>query len=386
LHKVHHAPGQCLCQRVCKRTTGHCEVTAVKSLSFGVKSGEIFGFLGINGAGKTSTMNVLCGATAASSGAAYLLGCDVQTQRTEIRSQLGYCPQHDALIDLLTVREHLVLFARIKGIARSSLASVVEATLHEMNLGAFEHKLASQLSGGNKRKLSVAIATIAQPPLIILDEPSTGMDPQTRRCMWTVIQRLSNAGGGSCTVLLTTHSMEECEALCSPIGIMVSGRLRCLGTAQHIKNRFGRGYQLEISMKRCDAKGHVKMEEWVAQHFVGTHLLENHGSRMRFEIPSKEQTLADIFEQVEAVSSTGSLNIEHYSVSQTSLEQIFNSFASQQDQLKNATADGSSLDPDEADKDAWPPTVENLDPTEKPNLPARQLAREIHPHCPTESV
>ncbi|GLE02420.1 hypothetical protein PINS_up011258 [Pythium insidiosum] len=183
---------------------------AVKNLSFGLKRGECFGFLGINGAGKTTTMKMLTGDIVPTAGGATLSGFDILTQQLEVRREIGYCPQFDALIDLLTVREHLELFAQIKGVPRSELASVVQEKMEQLNLTAFENKLAGSLSGGNKRKLSVAIAMIGSPSILFLDEPSTGMDPVSRRFMWDVISEISTYNKEA-TVVLTTHSMEECE-------------------------------------------------------------------------------------------------------------------------------------------------------------------------------
>lgn len=162
-----------------------------------------------------------------------------------VRRLIGYCPQHDALLDLLTVREHLHLYARIKGIRSDVIDSVVNVKMQQMDLVDFADKQAGTLSGGNKRKLSVAIAMIGQPRVVFLDEPSTGMDPVARRYMWDVISALTTRAG-DCSVILTTHSMEEAEALCTRIGIMVNGQLRCLGSSQHLKNRFGQGFELEI--------------------------------------------------------------------------------------------------------------------------------------------
>ena len=139
------------------------------------------------------------------------------------------------------------LFARIKGVPTNELAGVVERQLVDFDLKEYENKLAGSLSGGNKRKLSVAIALIGNPPIVFLDEPSTGVDPVARRFMWSVISRQA-ANVAGCSIILTTHSMEEVEALCTRIGIMVGGRLRCLGTAQHLKNRHGSGFVSQLQL------------------------------------------------------------------------------------------------------------------------------------------
>jgi ATP-binding cassette subfamily A (ABC1) protein 3 len=221
---------------------------AVNRLSFGVRRGEIFGLLGVNGAGKTTTFKMLIGGDAPSSGRALIDGHDTATSHHAIRKVMGYCPQFDALLDKLTVVEHLYLYGRVRGIPEAALPGCIQLLLQQLDLKEFAHKLAGTLSGGNKRKLSVAMSIIGEPPVVLLDEPSTGMDPAARRCMWEAILALTHLPT-PCSILLTTHSMEEVEALCERIAIMVDGRLRCLGTAHHLKTRFGQGYLLEMHMQ-----------------------------------------------------------------------------------------------------------------------------------------
>jgi ATP-binding cassette subfamily A (ABC1) protein 3 len=151
---------------------------AVQSLSFGIPQGQCFGFLGINGAGKTTTLSILSGEFPPTTGEAFVDGYSIAMDQNKIRRKIGYCPQFDALLDLLTVREHLELYGRIKGFHGELLEEIVQGKLDQLNLKEFEHKMSSTLSGGNKRKLSVAIATIGEPPIVFLDEPSTGMDPK----------------------------------------------------------------------------------------------------------------------------------------------------------------------------------------------------------------
>jgi len=190
---------------------------------------------------------MLSGDILPSSGSASLAGFDIVRQQLQVRRLLGYCPQFDALLDLLSAREHLELYARIKGVPEADLRRVVERQLDEFDLREYAGKLAGTLSGGNKRKLSVAIALIGDPPVVFLDEPSTGVDPVARRFMWGVIARVASGDRGT-TIVLTTHSMEEVEALCTRIGIMVGGRLRCLGTSQHLKSRHGSGFVTEVRL------------------------------------------------------------------------------------------------------------------------------------------
>ena len=163
---------------------------------------------------------------------------------------IGYCPQHDAIFALMTVEEHLRFYAKIKGIPAFLREQVVEDTIEQLNLSDHRKKCAGTLSGGNKRKLSVGIATIGNPPIILLDEPSAGMDPEARRFMWSVVEKISQRDKKS-AVILTTHSMEEAEALSTKMGIMVRGGIfRCYGSSQHIKNKFATGYEIEIKIRK----------------------------------------------------------------------------------------------------------------------------------------
>ncbi|PON86894.1 ABC transporter A, ABCA [Trema orientale] len=221
------------------------EKVAVHSLTFSVQEGECFGFLGTNGAGKTTTLSMLSGEESPTDGTAYIFGKDICSNPKAARRHIGFCPQFDALLEYLTVQEHLELYARIKGVSDHQIDDVVMEKLTEFDLLKHANKPSFSLSGGNKRKLSVAIAMIGDPPIVILDEPSTGMDPIAKRFMWEVISRISTRRGKT-AVILTTHSMDEAQALCTRMGIMVGGRLRCIGSPQHLKTRFGNHLELEI--------------------------------------------------------------------------------------------------------------------------------------------
>nr|XP_043635410.1 ABC transporter A family member 1 [Erigeron canadensis] len=223
----------------------HGKKVAVHSLTFSVQEGECFGFLGTNGAGKTTTLSMLSGEVCPSAGTAFIFGQDMRLNPKAASQLIGYCPQFDALLEFLTVQEHLELYARIKGVPDYLLDNVVMDKLLEFDLLRHASKQSFTLSGGNKRKLSVAIAMIGDPPIVFLDEPSTGMDPIAKRFMWEVISRLSTRSGKT-AVILTTHSMNEAQALCTRIGIMVGGKLRCIGSPQHLKTRFGNHLELEV--------------------------------------------------------------------------------------------------------------------------------------------
>jgi len=227
---------------------------AVNNVSYGIPRGECFGLLGINGAGKTSTMAMLTAEFPPTTGDATLSSFSVTNEPEKTRQRIGYCPQFDAHFMNMTGREHVEMYASIKGIALDVVKEAAKSKLAEVGLSELDSdRLSMGYSGGMKRKLSVACATIGQPQIVFLDEPSTGMDPVARRDMWEVISRMVIGEGladeEKTSVILTTHSMEEAEALCPRIAIMANGKLRCVGSAQHLKTRFGQGYQVELKVK-----------------------------------------------------------------------------------------------------------------------------------------
>jgi ATP-binding cassette subfamily A (ABC1) protein 3 len=218
---------------------------AVNNLSFCLNYGECFALLGVNGAGKTTTFKALTCEHIPNFGEIYINGLDVLKNFQSVRNLIGYCPQFDAIFDYMTVYENLEFYARIKGIPSDKQIPVINSMIKEMNLTEYENKVSGKLSGGNKRKLSVAIAMIGNPPIVLLDEPSTGMDPEARRFMWAVIHKISTKRKQS-SVILTTHSMEEAETLCRRMGIMVQGQFKCLGTSQGIKDKYGFGFEIDL--------------------------------------------------------------------------------------------------------------------------------------------
>jgi ABC-type multidrug transport system ATPase subunit len=280
--------------------------------------------------GKTTTIKILCGDELPSSGTSSLGGFDVLSQPEHVRQLIGYCPQFDALIELMTGREHLEMFARIKMVPAHHLDRFVDAMISKLDLTEFADKPAGTYSGGNRRKLSVGIALIGNPPVVFLDEPSTGMDPKARRFMWGLI---SSTMANRC-VVLTTHMMEECEALCSRIGIMVGGKLSCLGTSQHLKYRFGNGYQ--IDMRVNDKTNNESLLNQMSSFFEECKVLESHGTAIKFRV-DKSKSLGAIFKLLE--DNKESLGIEAYSLSETDLEQVFIQMAKKQEQEQDASVE-----------------------------------------------
>jgi ABC-type multidrug transport system ATPase subunit len=286
---------------------------AVHPLTFSIPQGQCLGFLGVNGAGKTTTLKMLSLEHDPTGGEAFLNSFSILNQQTEVRRSLGYCPQFDALIPTLTARETLSLYARIKAVPEEMIAEYVTAMIQKLQLQAYADKPCGGYSGGNKRKLSVGIALIGDPSIVFLDEPSSGMDPDARRFMWKLIS--STMAGRS--VILTTHSMEECEALCGRIAIMAAGRLQCLGSSPHLKHRFGSGYQLDCNLAPA------RQAELAAR--VGGELKavvkRQDGHKVTFGVPKGLLSLGKIFAMMESLKAE--FELREYSLSETTLEQIF---------------------------------------------------------------
>ncbi|KAM6949618.1 phospholipid-transporting ATPase ABCA1 [Aplochiton taeniatus] len=300
------------------------KIPAVDRVCVGVPAAECFGLLGINGAGKTTTFKMLTGDIAVTSGEAFLNGYSIRTEMADVHQNMGYCPQFDALDDLLTGREHLELYARLRGVPEKEVATVAEWGIQKLGLVRYSNKSAGTYSGGNKRKLSTAMALIGCPPVVFLDEPTTGMDPKARRFLWDCILSVIKEGR---SVILTSHSMEECEALCTRMSIMVNGRFKCLGSIQHLKSRFGDGYTLVVRVGGTPpALGPV--QAFLQEAFPGSALKEKHHNTLQYQLPHGQGTLASVFSQL--TSHRERLAVEDYSVSQTTLDQVFVNFARHQ--------------------------------------------------------
>lgn len=220
---------------------------AVNQISIAVKSAECFGLLGVNGAGKTTTFKMLTGDERISDGDAWVRGISLKNDMNEAHKMIGYCPQFDALLKDLTGRETLEMFALLRGVPRPEINRVSLRLAFELNFVKHLDKQVSAYSGGNKRKLSTAVALLGDPSVVYLDEPTTGMDPGAKRNLWNMICKVRDAGKA---IVLTSHSMEECEALCSRIAIMVNGEFKCLGSTQHLKNKFSKGYVLTVKVTK----------------------------------------------------------------------------------------------------------------------------------------
>ncbi|XP_071081915.1 phospholipid-transporting ATPase ABCA3-like [Haliotis cracherodii] len=305
------------------------EVVAVDHLNIGIAEKECFGLLGQNGAGKTTTFRMMTGEVMVTGGNAFLWKHDVRNQSKKVQENMGYCPQFDALIDQMTGRETLAMYARLRGVPEGSVSDVCTKLLDIMMLHSYADIPTQEYSGGNKRKLSTAIALVGDPAFIMLDEPSTGMDPKARRQLWNVLSKVRECGR---TLVLTSHSMEECDALCTKIAIMVNGRFVCLGAPQHLKNKFGQGYTLIARMAMLpDGQNTAPTQplvDFIMSIYPQTQVFDDHQGYAHFQVPDTSVSLAQVFTSME--QAKGTYCVEDYSVHQTTLEQVFLSFTRQQ--------------------------------------------------------
>lgn len=209
------------------------DFTAVNAVSFEVKAGEIFGFLGANGAGKTTAMRILCGLLSPTSGQAQVAGYDVYTQNEEIKKHIGYMSQKFSLYQNLTVRENIQFFGGIYGIPKNELKTQADTLIERLGLGEEANKLVGSLPLGWKQKISFSVAILHRPKIVFLDEPTGGVDPITRRQFWDMIYEAASQG---ITVFVTTHYMDEAE-YCDRVSIMVDGQIAALDTPAHLKSK-----------------------------------------------------------------------------------------------------------------------------------------------------
>lgn len=346
---------------------GRKPVMAVRDVSLRLFRGECFGLLGPNGAGKTTTVRVLTGEHQPSVGDARILGRTLLSgpERDSAFQHTGCCPQENALFPFLTVRENLVFFAKLRGVDPAEVGAEVAKIVDTLGLGAHADKLFSKCSGGTQRRSCLAASLMGRPDVLFLDEASTGLDPVARRRMWELIRAVRDSGS---LVVLTSHSLEEAEALCDRMAIMINGAVACLGPPGHLKRKYGTGYQLELSVDLgALASGHLpgadsapaeqpaagvaagvaaaedggdgapaetpaqrRVRDFVQEAFGGAAtLLEQHGGHSRWSLPdASRDPPSTLFQALE--DARHRLAIRDYALSQTTLEQVFVSFARRQ--------------------------------------------------------
>ena len=217
-------------------TKDYGEVRAVDGLTLTIPEAEVFGLLGPNGSGKTTTINCLTGLLKPTSGTVEVEGYDVQTHGREAREVMGVSPQETAVYSYLTGRENVELFGQLYAVPKGKLRGRVDYVIEKVGLVDDAGRRVGRYSGGMKRRVSIAMALVTDPKVVLLDEPTVGMDPQSRRAIWDFVMELKDAGK---TILLTTHYMEEAEEICDRVGVIDRGKLIELGTPSSLKAKYG---------------------------------------------------------------------------------------------------------------------------------------------------
>ncbi|CAD8050496.1 unnamed protein product [Paramecium sonneborni] len=302
----------------------------LQQLTFAVKKGEIFGIIGPNGAGKSTLINVFTGINTPSKGVALINGVEPKQRNQEIMQHVGICPQFDCIWENLTPIEHLQLFGRIKGLQGNDLRLAVNYYIKTMQLDLFVKTKAGQLSGGNKRKLCVADALIGGSDITFFDEPSTGVDPISRRFLFNTLQR--NIQLRNCSAIMTTHTIEEAESLSQRLGILIAGQFKCLGTPQYLRQKYSKGYQISIKFNYVEESQVQNIQNSIQQEFPSINKLDDKRTGfMTFSINNSSFSFYKTFQYFETLIQNGI--IEDFQINESSLEQIFIHFSRIQQEI-----------------------------------------------------
>jgi ABC-2 type transport system ATP-binding protein len=247
--------------------------TAVDHINFSVKQGEIFGFLGANGAGKSTTIRMLCALLTSTEGTARVGGYDINTQPNKVKESIGYMSQKFSLYDDLTVEENIEFFGRVYGLSRRELSQRKEWVLSMANLHGRERSITKTLSGGWKQRLALGCAVLHRPGIVFLDEPTSGVDPVMRRKFWELINDMSSEG---ITVMVTTHFLEEAE-YCNDIILINAGKIIATGSPKELKQNYIKHPILEVQCSNVvEAMEKISDEPWALETSVfGTYLHVN---------------------------------------------------------------------------------------------------------------
>ncbi|XP_058825067.1 ATP-binding cassette sub-family A member 2 [Topomyia yanbarensis] len=298
----------------------YLNLVAVKGISFAVKRGECFGLLGMNGAGKTSTFQMITRNLPITDGTIYLNERDVRkSDASDYRSQFGYCPQGDALLDFMTPYQLINYSAMIMNM--TDRENLINRWLTDLDILSFAHNRINECSGGTKRKVNTALAMLGNPSIVFLDEPTTGVDPKSRHFVWSRIKSLQQHDQ---TIILTSHSMDECEELCNRLSIMVGGRLRCIGFIQRLKEKYGKGFNLFLKLNNGSLQKSCMLIADIQQRFRWE-LKEEHDGMLKFLV-REPLRLSELFAQTTSLKTQYDPLISSFSINETSLEDIFLNF------------------------------------------------------------
>lgn len=299
------------------------KIHAVRGINFAVKRQECFGLLGVNGAGKTSTFQMITTNSFISGGHILIDGIDIVKNENLYKYRFGYCPQGDCLNSFMTSYQILKYMALLRNVSTTDLHAEVLYWLTRLDLLRYQHVPIRYYSGGTKRKLNAAIAMIGNPSLVLLDEPTTGVDPISRRFLWKCIQDFQKRDK---TVVLTSHSMDECEHLCNRLAIMANGKLQCIGFIPDLKATYGSGFTMNIKLLDNWSENKINQITCSLQEYFNCELREQHAGMLTYFIKEKTMEWSEVFRTTERFMNCNSNLIQDYSVNETTLEDIFLKF------------------------------------------------------------
>lgn len=310
----------------------YCSSIAIKGINVAIKPFESFVFIGANGSGKSSLCGMITGDLLISSGDIFINGLSIKKNQNAISKYIGYCPYSHALFNTFTVRETLYFFGLLKGYNWNERYSFANTFASEFEITSELDVMINQLSVTNKRKLNIALAIMGDPHILCLDEPTIGMDPTSKQYIWEIIKRFHKRG--KC-IILATHNMEECKALATRIAVVFEGQLSCIGTIQHLRNKFSTGIILSIRLPMpANAKmGTKKTEEVhtnVTQRFPNAVLRERHMQFLKYEVVYDEAlSWSQVFANMLYIDS--SVSVLDFSIAQMSFEKVYMRIAREED-------------------------------------------------------
>ena len=309
--------------------------------------GTLLGLLGHNGAGKSTTISIVTGMLGATSGDAFVMGHSVRDEMDVVRTLIGVCPQHDILWDKLTAMEHLRMFARLRNLETEAAEEEAFKLLKAVNLYEVRNDVSASFSGGMKRRLSSILALVGNPKVVFLDEPSTGLDPESRHILWELFRDIKQDR----IVVMTTHSMEEADALSDRIAIMAAGRLIALGTSVHIKQKYGTSYRITVTVAASEAR-RLKAEFATKLPPTANLVGESAGALLWTVEQSDKAAIAPFFRWLEdtyGADDKQAVDVKDWSVSLGTLEECFLALTSHE-----GFSGGAQEDDGEDDKPSAP--------------------------------
>ena len=292
---------------------------ALNSLDLHVERGRVLGLLGKNGAGKTTALKIMAGMHESSSGIGLVAGFDVEAERIEVYNNLGNCPQFDCVWDNQSVCRHLEFYARLKGIKDPTKAAKEIAVAVGLGERDVYTRRAASLSGGMRRRLSIAMSLLGSPNVVFLDEPTTGLDPSTRNEIWGLVSSFATPERA---VIITTHMMLEADALCSRIAIVAKGNLKVVGTNQHLKDNYGSGYLLQLNLVQSTDESVNSALQFVKDNInEDAKIVTMQAKTIHINLP-RDVSVEKIFSILYSDDSA-SCGINQFLLSQSSLEDVF---------------------------------------------------------------